>query len=154
MPHDGIRLNFALESVFEYSVVTAPATQWREIVYADGRPTLLEQAPGPLSSVHKTAVVVAVAASGVATPNPGIDIVRYHKKDFPYVYNVDRYTVLEDFQLHVDYERILRRFRIPDSSELQDMLQSWIFIVGPKKIDAAHWSTAIPEFIRNAKRKA
>jgi len=154
MPHDGIRLNFALGSLFEHSVVTAPATQWREIVYSDGRSTLLEQAPGPLSSVHKSAVVVAVAASGAATKNPGIDIVRYHQRDFPYVYNVDHYTVIEDFQLHVDYQRILQRFRIPDSSELQEMLRTWIFIVGPQKIDGSHWSTVIPEFIRDAKKKA
>ena len=154
MAHDGIRLTFGLEYLYGYSVVTAPATQWREIVIADGTPTVLEQVPGPLSAVHKQAEVVAVAASGQANPTPGIDIVRYHQKDHPYIYNVDHYTVIEDFHLHPNYDKIREKVGIQDSTDLRQMMQDWIFIVGPKRIEGVHWSKTIPEYIQNAMKKA
>jgi len=154
MSHDGIRLSFALEYVYGHSVVTAPAIQWRKVVFADGTPTLLERAPGPLSSIHKQAEVVAVAVSGQASATPGIDIVRYHEKDHPYVYNVDHYTVIEDFHLHPDYERIRQHVGIQDSADLRDMMKNWIFIVGPKQIDGIHWSKTIPKYIQSAIKKA
>jgi hypothetical protein len=88
-----IRLRCFMENLYEHSVITIGNRDWQRLVRSDGRPTVVEQVPEKLSGVMRDAEVVAVAARGIANPNPGIDIVRKDLKDAPTIFNTDHYTV-------------------------------------------------------------
>jgi hypothetical protein len=48
----------------------------------------------------REAEVVAVAASGIANPDPGLDMVSTDLKDAPTIFNTDHYTVVERLTKH------------------------------------------------------
>ena len=95
-----------MEILYGHSVVTVNFHDWQNLVRVDGAPTVVEQIPEKLSGVMRDAEVVAVAASGIANPNPGINIVRKDVKDAPMIYNTDHYTVVERITSHPDYGAI------------------------------------------------
>jgi hypothetical protein len=101
----------------------------------------------------RDAEVVAVAASGIANPNPGIDIVRKDVNDAPMIYNTDHYIVVERLTSHPDYDAILSRTSIKDSDALRQTLDSWVWIIGPMRDPTNHWAREIPEYIKNAVKK-
>jgi len=109
--------------------------------------------PLELSGVMRNAEVVAVAASGIANANPGIDIVRKDPKDAPTIYNTDHYTVVERLTEHPDYPDILKRTKVEDSQALQETLNSWVWIIGPERDPTNHWIEEIPDYIKNAAKK-
>ncbi|HEX4653431.1 MAG TPA: hypothetical protein VH227_04210 [Candidatus Udaeobacter sp.] len=150
---DPIRLRYFMENVYGHSVITVNTQDWKNVVRLDGSPTRVEQILEKLSRVMRDAEVVAVAASGIANPNPGIDIVRKDPKDSPTIYNTDHYTVVERLTGHPDYSSILKRTKVEDSKELQETLNSWVWIIGPEQDPANHWTEEIPEYIKNAKQK-
>lgn len=124
------------------------------MVRDDGLVTTLEEVPEKLSGVMKDAEVVVAVASGIATPSPGIDIVRRDPKDAPYIYNTDHYMVVEKLTAHPDYLSFVRRAGVQDSEELRRTVNSWVWIVGPFRDPAAHWSIEVPQHIQTAKAKA
>jgi hypothetical protein len=150
---DPIRLRYFMENLYGHSVITVNTQDWKNVVRLDGSPTRVEQIPEKLSGVLRDAEVVAVAASGIANPNPGIDIVRKDLKDSPTIYNTDHYTVVERLTEHPDYSSILKRTKVEDSKELQETLNSWVWIIGPERDPANHWAEEIPKYIKNAKDK-
>jgi len=150
---DPIRLRYFMENLYGHSVVTINMTDWKNLVRLDGLPTTVEQIPEKLSGVMRDAEVVAVAASGIANANPGIDIVRKDPKDAPMIYNTDHYTVVERLTEHSDYPDILKRTKVEDSKALRDTLNSWVWIVGPERDPTNHWAEEIPEYIKNAAKK-
>jgi hypothetical protein len=89
------RIRYFMQHVQDYSVITIGYQEWNQLVRLDGKPTILEDAPPKLSGVMEDATVVAIAASGVNNPNPGIQITRREMKDYPYIYNTDHYSVVE-----------------------------------------------------------
>jgi hypothetical protein len=113
----------------------------------------VDQIPEKLSGVMRDAEVVAVAASGIANSNPGIDIVRKDLKDAPTLFNTDHYTVVERLSEHPDYPSLLKRTNIQDSKALQETLNSWVCIIGPESDPTHHWAQEIPEYIKNATKK-
>jgi hypothetical protein len=153
MNNDATRVFYYLEHINNCSVATFTAQIWHDMIIDDGAPTILECAPYPLSKVHHDANVIAVVASGNLNPSHGIDILRCHEKDYPYIYNLDHYTIIEDFHLHPEYLNILYKGGVDDSEALRTILNSWIFIVGPVNNKNSHWFTEIPEYIKNAKKK-
>ena len=98
-----------MENLYGHSVITINTQDWKKLVRVDGLPTVVEQIPEKLSGVIRDAEVVAVAASGIVNPNPGIDIVRKDLKDAPTIYNTDHYTVAERLTEHPDYSSILKQ---------------------------------------------
>ena len=113
----------------------------------------MEQIPKKLSGVMRDAEVVAVAASGIPNSNAGIDIVRKDLRDAPTIFNTDHYTVIERLTAHPDYPSIVKRANVTDSEPLRETLDSWVWIIGPKRDLGYHWAEEIPEYIKNAKRK-
>ena len=145
-----VRLRYFMENLYGHSVVTVNTQDWHNLLRIDGAPTVVEQIPDKLSAVMRDAEVVAVAASGIANPNPGIDIVRKDVNDAPMIYNTDHYTVVERLTSHPDYDAILRRTNVKDSDALRQTLDSWVWIIGPKRDPTNHWAREIPEYIKNA----
>jgi hypothetical protein len=84
-----LRLRYFMENLHGHSVVTVNTQDWQNLVRSDGTPTVVEEIPDKLSAVMRDAEVVAVTASGIANPNPGIDIVRKDVNDAPMIYNTD-----------------------------------------------------------------
>jgi len=150
---DPIRLRYFMETLYGHSVITINTTDWTNLVRVDGLPTVVEQIPEKLSGVLRDAEVVTVAASGIANPNPGIDIVRKDLTDAPMIYNTDHYTVVERLTDHPDYPNILKRTKVQDSKALQETLNSWVWIIGPERDPTNHWVEEIPEYIKNAAKK-
>jgi hypothetical protein len=142
-----------MENVYGHSVITVNTQDWKNLLRLDGSPTRVEQIPEKLSGVMHDAEVVAVAVSGVANPNPRIDIVRKDPKDAPTIYNTDHYAVVERLTEHPDYSNILKRTKVEDSKELQETLNSWVWIIGPERDPFNHWAEEIPEYIQNAQKK-
>ena len=147
------RIRYYFQHAQDYSVITIMRMDWEKLVRADGSPTQLEELPSKIAGVAKQAEVVAIAASGIANPSPDLDVVRKDVDDDPYIYNTDHYTVVENFPKHALYSDILKKVGATDSSELKSTLESWVWLVGPKRVDGVHWSKEIPEYIRNAKKK-
>jgi len=108
-----------MENLYGHSVITVNMQDWKNLVRVDGLPTAVEQIPEKLSDVMRDAEVVAIATSGIATPNPGIDIVRRDFKDAPTIYNTYHYIVVERLTEHPDYSSILKRTKVKDSKALQ-----------------------------------
>jgi len=150
---DPIRLRYFMENLYGHSVITINTMDWKNLVRNDGLPTVVEQIPEKLSGVMRNAEVVAVAASGIANANPGIDIVRKDPKDAPTIYNTDHYTVVERLTEHPDYPDILKRTKVEDSQALQETLNSWVWIIGPERDPTNHWIEEIPDYIKNAAKK-
>jgi hypothetical protein len=146
------RLRYVLDRNFESSVVTINFEDWGKMVRPDGAPTRLEQIPDKLSGVLKTAEVVVAVASGIANHTPGIDIVRKDPRDAPFIFNTDHYIVVEKLTQHPDYSSFVRRAGVQDSEELRDALDSWVWIIGPKRDPENHWSKEIPN-ISDRQRK-
>jgi hypothetical protein len=114
---DAQRIVFSASNVLGKNVMSLPRDQWHTMVNSDGSPTRLEKSPQPLANVEQDAMVVAVAASGVNNPNPGIEVVRHDPEDSPYIYNVDHYTAIETITLHSGYSRFLGQAGVSDSVE-------------------------------------
>jgi hypothetical protein len=148
-----VRLRYFMEHLYGHSVITINTQEWKNLVRVDGRPTVVEQIPTKLSGVMRDAEVVAVAASGIANPSPGIDIVRKDFGDSPRIYNTDHYTVVERLTEHPDYSAILERTKVEDSKALRETLNSWVWIIGPERDPTNHWAEEIPEYINNAAKK-
>jgi hypothetical protein len=148
-----IRLRYFMENLYGHSVITINTRDWQNLVRVDGLPTIVEQIPEKLSAVMRDAEVVAVAASGIANPNPGIDIVRKDVKDAPTIFNTDHYTVVERLTAHPNYPSLLKRTSVQDSEALRETLDSWVWIIGPERDPNNHWAEEIPEYIKNAAKK-
>jgi hypothetical protein len=80
-------------------------------------------------------------------------VVRHDPRDAPYVYNIDHYRVLENLQLHPEYEKVITLAHVEDSEELREALSKNVFVVGPYRLADHHWVTEIPAQIANAKSK-
>ncbi len=147
------RIRFFFQHVEGHSVVTIMRSDWNQLVLSDGSPTHLEELPLKIGGVAKDAEVAAIAASGIANPSPGIDVVRKDLDDDPYIYNTDHYTVVEDLPKHPQYAGILKKTGLEETEELKSTLESWVWLVGPQRIDGVHWSKEIPDYIKNAKKR-
>ena len=147
------RIRYFMQHAQGYSVITIGAQEWNQLVRHDGKPTILEGPPSKLSGVMQDATVVAIAASGVNNMDPGIQITRRHMKDYPYIYNTDHYSVVEQLSNYSGYHQILNRAGIQDSNELRTTVDSWAWIIGPKKLPGIHWSEEIPQYVRDAEKR-
>jgi hypothetical protein len=116
--------------------------------------TKLEEIPQKLSGVQRDAEVVIAVASGIANQSPGLEIVRRDPADAPFIYNTDHYTVIENLTGHPEYLTFVRRAGVQDSIELRSAIDLWVWILGPTRDRAVHWSKEIPGYIRDAKEKA
>lgn len=146
------RIKFALQHHMDKSIAEFSKGDWERLILSSGEPTKLEEVPYPLSSVMTDAKVVAVTASGIINPDPGIDIVRYDAQDAPHVYNIDHYSVVENLPNHADYSKVLSTANVKETDELNKILKEKVFVVGPRQ-SSDHWVKELPERIRNAKQK-
>jgi hypothetical protein len=92
------------------------------------------------------------AGSGILNSSPGIDVVRSDPYDKPFIYNIDHYTVFEHVTSTPVYLEALRVARIEETKELNEFIQSHVFVVGPYR-EENHWSEEIPRYIKEAKQK-
>jgi hypothetical protein len=147
------KIRYMFQHIEKHSVITIMRGEWEKLVRDDGEPTHLEALPVKLSAVAKQAEVVAIAASGMSNQLSGIDVVRKDIADAPYIYNTDHYTVIEHLPAHSLYPNLLRKVGITDSVDLRSTLESWVWLIGPERIDGVHWATEIPAHVKNAKKK-
>lgn len=146
------RFLYALEKVTDKSVFIVEQVDWEKIVDSNGEPIKLRKVPASISGLLSMASLVMAAGSGIYNPAPGIDIVRFDPSDAPYVFNIDHYTVFENFTNASHYQDSLRVARIEESEELNKYIQLHVFVVGPYQQDD-HWVEEIPRQIREAKYK-
>ena len=146
------RFQYALEHITDKSVFIIERIEWERIVDESGEPVKLENVPQPISGLVTMAAHVMTAGSGIYNPSPGIDVVRSDPRDKPYIYNIDHYTVLENFVSAPLYQEALKVARIEETEELNEYIQSHIFVVGPFREDN-HWVEEIPKQILEAKQK-
>lgn len=146
------RFHYALEKITDKSVFIIEQADWERIVDSNGEPVKLGKVPVSISGLISMASLVMAAGSGIYNPAPGIDIVRSDPSDAPYVFNIDHYTVFENFSNASHYQDVLRVAQIKESEELNQFIQAHVFIVGPYQLDD-HWVAEIPRKIREAKYK-
>lgn len=146
------RLKYALEHVTDKSVFIVKRVEWGRIVDESGEPIKLANVPSPISGLVSMADHVMTAGSGIYNPYPGIDVVRIDPADKPYIYNIDHYTVMESFASAPLYQEALKVARIEETEELNEYIQSHVFVVGPFR-EGNHWVEEIPKHIREAKQK-
>ena len=147
-----LRIQYACRHVLNKAVATFAKDDWWQAVRSDGALTVLEEVPGPISSVEHEASVVAAVASGMCVTSPGLEIVRHDPKDAPLVYNVDNYSVYEDICTHPAYSRILEVAGVKDGPELRHELNTCVYFV-KNEPQGNHWTDSIPQYIREAKDK-
>jgi hypothetical protein len=143
------RIKYALAQVEDHEVVIMRRDAWHRLVRDTGETTQFAGAPSPYSRVMSQAAVVTVAGSGIINPSPGMDIVRYEERDAPYVYNIDHYTVFENFPEHPQYHRVLAAAGVRETEDLHSALAENVLIVGPVKLENHHWVTELPDHIKN-----
>lgn len=71
--------------------------------------------------------------------SPGWMLYALIQSDAPYIYNIYHYTVLEHFTSAPVYQDVLRVARIEETAELDEFIQSHVFVVGPYHGDN-HWA--------------
>jgi len=146
------RLKYALEHVTDKSVFIVERVEWERIVDESGEPIKLANVPLPISGLVSMAAHVMAAGSGICNPSPGIDVVRHDPADKPYIYNIDHYTVMENFASAPLYHEALNVANIEGTEELNEYIQSHVFVVGPFR-EGNHWVEEIPKNIQEAKQK-
>jgi hypothetical protein len=109
------RFQYALEHVTDKSVFIVKRIEWERIIDESGEPVKLANVPTPISGLVTMAAHVMTAGSGIYNPSPGIDVVRSDPKDKPYIYNIDHYTVLENFVSAPLYKEALKAARIEET---------------------------------------
>lgn len=148
------RLEFATKNILKRNVVTMKRNDWESLIRNDGHMTHVESLSGPFANLIEQAQIIAVTACGYNNQDPSINIVRYDEKDAPYIYNLDKYTVVQSFCLHNQYQSIINQANVKDSLQLQECLKEYIFITKNKPSEVQnHWSKEIPEIIKNANAK-
>ena len=146
------RLKYALEHVTDKSVFIMEKAEWERLVDESGKPIMLVNVPSPISGLVSMAAHLTTAGSGICHPFPGIDVVRLDPGDKPYIYNIDHYTVMESFASAPLYTEALKVAKIEETEELNEYIQSHVFVVGPFR-EGNHWVEEIPINIREAKQK-
>jgi hypothetical protein len=146
------RFQFALDHVLDKSVVTVERDKWEQMIDENGEVIKLINVPLDISRLNSMAAHVMTAGSGIHNSSPGIDVVRYDPADKPYIYNIDHYTVFENFTSSPLYQKVLEVACIEASDELFEFIEAHVFIVGPYKEDN-HWVKEIPIQIREARSK-
>jgi len=146
------RIKFAAVRIFGKSVVIFDREGWHRMILPNGELTRVGEVPEPFTGITQTASIVAITACGFGNPNPQIELVRFDAKDRPYVYNIDRYTVIQTLNLHPRYQEILSAAGVQENAELSNFLRNNILVIGPDRPDY-HWVRELPEHIKNAKIK-
>jgi hypothetical protein len=144
------RVRFSIEHTLGQSVAILRRSDWSRMVSHSGQPTVLAAAGLPIQAVAHQATVVAIAGSGIANPQPGIDVVRYDEGDRPFVYNIDHYQVVESLPSHPQYETIVRKAGVQSTQDVRQFMADNVFIIGPERRDD-HWVEEIPAQISAAK---
>jgi hypothetical protein len=146
------RVYFGLRRIENKSVASFGYADWYRMVRPDGAVTELEQLPPTIGNPRLQASTVVALASGIANPDPGCDVLRYHPVDAPFVLNLDHYRVIENLHLHNVYPEVLRVAKLEDTPELRFELQNTIYVIKEPPNDY-HWLQDFPEFVLNAKKR-
>jgi hypothetical protein len=115
------RFKYALEHVTDKSVFILERVEWERIVGESGEPIKFANVLSPISGLVSMAAHVMTAGSGIYNPSPGIDVVRLDPADKPYIYNIDHYTVMENFTSTPLYHEALN---VPSIEETEDLRET------------------------------
>lgn len=143
---------YILRRIEGKSVHVIDKNDWHDLLRNDGTITELNDQPPPLGNPELKACTITTLASGICNPDPGIDVLRYDEDDAPKVINIDHYTVIENFESHPDYEKILSTAGIDDDVGLSAELNRKVFIIKEPPMDNHHMEE-FPEFIEKARFK-
>ena len=149
-----VRIRYVIEKSQNKGVQIYSRNEWERSIFEDGEITKLSEIPEPLKGiVQKKVEVILVIGSGYSNPDPGIDLIRRHEKDFPSIYTVDHYTVIQTPWAHPAFGEILKKAGVEESEELNKYLKDYVFLVGPEKREKEHHLSEIPDHIKNAQFK-
>lgn len=146
------RIYYAIARIEDKSIAQMGYADWARLVRLDGRLTELREVPAPINSPTLQASTIVAVASGIVVAAPGMDVLRYHEDDAPYVINIDHYTIIENLHLNERYSEVLKVAGLSDSDELRWQLQNNIFIIKEPPNDF-HWMTEFPDHVLNAERR-
>jgi hypothetical protein len=125
---------------------------WHRLVRPDGKITELEQLPAAINNPQLAASTLTAVASGIAIPQPGMDVLRYDLEDKPYVINLDHYTIIENLHLHDIYPEALRVARLDDTADLRYQLQNKIYVI-KEPPNENHWMQDFPQYVLEALKR-
>jgi hypothetical protein len=146
------RIYYALNKIEDKSVATMGYADWRRLVRPDGRLTELEELPSAINNQFLAATTITAVASGIAVPQPGMDVLRYDVRDGPYVINLDHYTIIENIHLHDVYSEALRVAKLEDTPQLRWELQNSVYVI-KEPPNENHWMKDFPGYVLDALKR-
>ena len=150
--NDMKRVYYALRKIDGKSVHILDKGAWHGLLRSDGTVTELGDLPQHMNSPELKACTITTCASGICNPDPGIDVLRYDEDDAPKVINIDHYTVIENFDRHLEYKKVLSIAGINDDKDVRDELNRKVFVV-KEPPGANHHMDDFPDFIEKARFK-
>lgn len=143
---------YALNRIENKSVASMAYGDWSRLVRNDGTLTELAELPSAIANPKLQASTLVAVASGIAIPQPGMDVLRFDRKDDPFFINLDHYTIIENLQNHEVYPEVLRIARLDDTPELRWELQNNIYVI-KEPPNENHWLMDFPQHVLNAQMK-
>lgn len=125
---------------------------WSRLVRHDGAITELAELPAAISNPKLLASTLVAVASGISVAQPGMDVLRFDRKDDPYFINLDHYTIIENLQDHEIYPEVLRVAKLDDTPEIRYELQNNIYVIKDPP-NENHWLEDFPAHVLNAQMK-
>lgn len=147
------KIYYALNRIEGRSVASMGYGDWARLVRPDGAITELEELPSAIANPKLQASTLVSVASGIAAPQPGMDVLRFDRKDAPYCINLDHYTIIENLQSHDIYPDVVEMTKIDDTPELRWELQNSIYIM-KEPPNSNHWLTDFPQYVLEAQRRS
>ncbi|MBK1830778.1 hypothetical protein JIN77_08575 [Verrucomicrobiaceae bacterium R5-34] len=143
---------YALNYIKNKSVASMAYGDWARLVRDDGAITELAELPQAIANPKLEASTLVSVASGIAVPDPGMDVLRYDRKDDPYFINLDHYKIIENLQEHEIYPEVLHVAGMADSAELRYEFQNNIYVI-KEPPNNNHWLEDFPQHVLKAKMK-
>jgi len=125
---------------------------WSRLVRHDGTITELAELPEAIANPKLLASTLVAVASGISVAQPGMDVLRFDRKDDPYFINLDHYTIIENLQDHEVYPEVLRVAKLEDTPEIRFELQNNIYVI-KEPPNENHWLKDFPEHVLKAQMK-
>lgn len=117
---------------------------WQNITPSPGNPQRVDLEETPLKDVARDASVVAAVA--VDDNSKRIEIYREDRNDAPYIFNKDKYSVIENIHERDDYTSLISKSSTSDTPELKEFFLNHVALVKNGNSND-HWVENLPSSV-------
>jgi hypothetical protein len=111
---------------------------WDALITGTSSPVEIEVEDLPIGNISAKSKVVGTFAQKKSPDETRILVFREDQQDAPFIINLDRYPVLEDFRGRDDYEEMVTSADTDDDQPMRDFHNEYVIIVPEEKARGHH----------------